>query len=211
MTLDGKIASRTGHSQWISNPASRKVVHELRGRMDAIVIGAGTLHADDPILTARPPGPRTPTRIVVDRRASLPLSSKLVQTVKEAPVLLAATTLADPGHVARLQQAGVEVMDFPESERGVDLAALLQELGRRKFTNILVEGGGTLLGSFFDADLIDEVHVFIAPKLIGGANAPTPLAGLGLAKIPELSQLTDTLVQSLEGDVYIKGRFQTDH
>ncbi len=209
MTLDGKIAAHTGHSQWISNPASRKVVHELRGRMDAILIGKATALADDPLLTARPQGPRTATRIIVDRLASLPLSSRLVQTVKDAPVLIAATNEADPNRIAQLQNAGVEVVTFPESHKGrVDVAALLQELGGRRLTNVLVEGGGQLLGSFFDAKLMDEVHVFIAPKLVGGQPSPSPLAGMGLKTIPELPQLTDLKIQTLEGDVYINGRLR---
>lgn len=208
MTLDGKIASRTGHSQWISGSASRKVVHDLRGRMDAILIGSGTAHTDDPLLTARPPGPRTALRIVVDQKASLPLSSKLVQAIGEAPLLIAATHAADPKQVARLQQAGVEVAIFPEAFGRVDIAALLRELGQRKLTNILIEGGGQLLGSFFDAGLIDEVHIFIAPKLVGGVTSPTPLAGKGLEKIPDLSQLTDLTVLPLEDDLYVNARLR---
>ena len=180
MTLDGKIASRSGHSQWISGPASRRIVHKLRGRMDAILVGAGTQRADDPRLTARPPGPRTPMRIVVDRLARTPLSSRLVQTLEEAPVLIAATEAADAQNVAALEQAGVEVLRLPMWENAmVDVSALLQELGQRKFTNVLVEGGERLLGSFFDAGLIDEVHVFIAPKLVSGLTSPTPMRGPG--------------------------------
>lgn len=207
MTLDGKIASRTGHSQWISNPTSRGVVHQLRGRMDAILVGAGTVRSDDPLLTVRPKGPRTPTRIVVDRLALLPLTSRLVQTIEEAPVLIAATEGADKTHIAELQKAGVEVLTFSKTQGDrVDLNALLRELGKRQLSNILVEGGGQLLGSFFDADLIDELHVFLAPKLVGGQAASSPVEGLGLETIPELSQLTEQTIQILEGDVYINGR-----
>ncbi len=208
MTLDGKIASRCGHSQWISGPESRRIAHDLRGRMDAILVGAGTQRADDPRLTARPPGPRMPLRIVVDRFAKTPVASRLVQTLEEAPVLIAATDEADPRNAAALEKAGVEVLRLPQCETGmVDVSALLQELGARKLTNVLVEGGEMLLGSFFDAASIDEVHVFIAPKIVGGANSPTPMRGAGLERIPERAQLTDLEIQTLGGDVYIHGRW----
>ncbi len=207
MTLDGKIASRSGHSQWISGPASRRVVHDLRGRMDAILVGAGTARMDNPLLTARPPGPRTATRIVVDRLAKVSLSSQLVKTIDEAPVLIAATDEADSNRVARLQEAGVEVVTLPAREDArVDVLALLKELGKRRMTHILVEGGEQLLGSFFDAGVIDEWHVFLAPKLVGGPTSPTPMRGEGLAEIPQVSQLKDRKIQILAEDVYIHAR-----
>lgn len=208
MTLDGKIASRTGHSQWISNAASRRLVHQLRGRMDAILVGAGTAKMDDPLLTARPAGPRIPTRIVVDRLAGVSRSSQLVQTLEDGPVIVAATDEADESHITQLRKAGVEVLALQKTEASrVDLVALMEELGKRQFTNVLVEGGGQLLGSFFDAELIDELHIFVAPKLVGGQAASSPIEGLGLEKIPEHSQLTDRTIQILDGDIYINGRF----
>ncbi|HEX6985238.1 MAG TPA: bifunctional diaminohydroxyphosphoribosylaminopyrimidine deaminase/5-amino-6-(5-phosphoribosylamino)uracil reductase RibD [Planctomycetaceae bacterium] len=218
MTLDGKIASRTRHSKWISNPASRAIVHELRGRMDAIVVGIGTALADDPQLTARPPGPRTPTRIIVAARGVLPIGSQLVRTACETPVLLATTDRADSGRLQALEAAGVEILrckpagsprqDKPGGSPRVDLAALMAELGRRRMTHVLVEGGSALLGSLFDADLIDEVHVFLAPKLVGGADALPPLAGVGLDRIPETSQLDVPEITVTGGDVYVRGRIK---
>lgn len=217
MTLDGKIASNTGESRWISNEASRAIAHRLRGRMDAIIIGKATALIDDPLLTARPPGPRTATRIVVDCRASLPLDSQLVRTVDQAPVLVAAAESAPAENVARLESAGVEVLRIRSSVSGVQSQTLnpqlstlnlLQELGRRQMTNVLVEGGGTLLGSFFDRRLIDEVHVFVAPKLLGGADAVTPIAGQGLTDLSQLPQLEHPEIEFLDGDVYIHGRLQ---
>ncbi len=209
MTLDGKIASSTGHSQWISGPASRRIVHQLRGRMDAILVGAGTARLDDPLLTARPPGARTPTRIVVDRFAALPLTSQLVKTREEAPVLIACTEDANKKHITELEQIGVEVISLPKTETGrVDLSALLTELGHRQMTHILVEGGEQLLGSLFDQELMDELHVFVAPKLVSGENSPTPLRGIGLPQIPEHAQLADLEIQTLENDVYIHARIQ---
>jgi len=216
MTLDGKIATRTRHSKWISNRQSRELVHTLRGRMDAIIVGAGTALADDPLLTARPPGPRTPTRIVVDAQGKLRPDSQLAQTARITPVLLATTPGADASRLQALEQLGVEVLHCepvgssrrtkPDGSHGVDLAAFLNELGRRRMTNVLVEGGGALLGSFFDAELIDEVHVVIAPKLVGGSEAVTPVGGIGLAQVPELSQLDAPSITLLGDDVYVNGR-----
>ena len=210
MTLDGKIASREGHSQWISGAASRRIVHQLRGRMDAIVVGAATARIDDPLLTARPQGPRTATRIIVDPQATLPLTSRLIQTLEQAPVMIVAGESAEMSKVSRLEQAGAEVLRLPETAGGhVGLEELLKELGRRQFTNILIEGGGQLLGSFFDANLIDEVHVFIAPKLVGGKASPSPIQGVGLPKIPDRSQFASLEIQTIEDDVYIRGRVST--
>ncbi|MCH7990716.1 MAG: bifunctional diaminohydroxyphosphoribosylaminopyrimidine deaminase/5-amino-6-(5-phosphoribosylamino)uracil reductase RibD [Planctomycetes bacterium] len=203
MTLDGKIASKTGASQWISNEASRELVHQLRGRMDAVIIGSQTAHIDNPLLTARPPGPRKPTRIILDSNAELALDSQLVQTVDEAPVLVVASQSAPQENVKRLQEAGIEVLKL--SANSSSLRPLLKNLGQREMTNVLVEGGGRLLGSFFDQNLVDEVHVFVAPKIVGGKNAVTPVAGIGLETIPELSQLHHLKFQNIEDNVYIHG------
>ncbi|MEX0700829.1 MAG: bifunctional diaminohydroxyphosphoribosylaminopyrimidine deaminase/5-amino-6-(5-phosphoribosylamino)uracil reductase RibD [Planctomycetales bacterium] len=206
MTLDGKIATRTGSSRWISNESSRAVVHALRGRMDAIIVGARTAERDDPLLTARPPGPRVAARIVVDRDAALPLESQLVRSLEQAPLLVAASPAAPDENVQRLMDAGVEVLRFEtEASGAIPIAALLDELGRREMTNVLVEGGGELLGAFFDAGEIDEAHVFIAPKLIGGRAAVTPIAGTGLPEMPQLPSLDDPRIELLEGDVYVHG------
>lgn len=211
MTLDGKIASRTGHSQWISNTASRTVVHELRGRMDAIVVGIGTALADDPLLTARPPGPRVATRVVIDPQARLPLGSRLAVTAREAPVLCVVSTMAPPDRVAALKATGIEVWRTNLDDRHrIPPAAWLAELGLRRMTNVLVEGGGRLLGGLFDAGLIDEWHVFLAPKLVGGQNAVSPLAGAGLDQIPVHSQLVGTTIDLLDGDLLIRGRTRRD-
>jgi diaminohydroxyphosphoribosylaminopyrimidine deaminase/5-amino-6-(5-phosphoribosylamino)uracil reductase len=205
MTLDGKIATRTGDSKWVSNETSRRRVHELRGRMDAVVVGVGTVLADDPLLTARPPGPRTPTRIVLDSRLRLPLQSRLVQTAREAPTLVATAVRVNPERAIALETCGVEVLHLPSSEGRPEATALLHELGRRRFTNVLVEGGGAVLGSFLDARSIDEVHVFVAPKLVGGGAALTPVGGLGVAALAEALPVAEWRVEQLDGDVLLHG------
>ncbi|MBC8352709.1 MAG: bifunctional diaminohydroxyphosphoribosylaminopyrimidine deaminase/5-amino-6-(5-phosphoribosylamino)uracil reductase RibD [Planctomycetes bacterium] len=206
MSLDGKIATRTGNSQWISNEASRAVVHKIRGRVDAIIVGSGTARVDDPMLTARPPGPRVATRIVLDSAASLSVDSQLVQTTDTAPVLVVATSDAPAENVTRLMNSGCEVLVCDGTTPAERLRNLLADLGQRRMTNVLVEGGATLLGTLRDADAIDEAHVFIAPKIVGGANALSPIGGSGLEIISNTKPLADWTVTELDGDIYAKGR-----
>jgi diaminohydroxyphosphoribosylaminopyrimidine deaminase/5-amino-6-(5-phosphoribosylamino)uracil reductase len=206
MTLDGKIATGTGNSRWISNKASQQVVHQIRGRVDAILIGRGTATTDDPQLTARPPGPRIAVRIVADSRASLSLESQLVRTARDVPVMVAADSEAASVDCSRLRATGCEVLICDGQTPQARLECLFDELGRRRMTNVFVEGGGRLLGSLFDAGLIDEVHAFIAPKLVGGGQAPGPVAGRGLDVMSAATRLTDTAVQEIEGDIYLRGR-----
>jgi diaminohydroxyphosphoribosylaminopyrimidine deaminase / 5-amino-6-(5-phosphoribosylamino)uracil reductase len=215
MSLDGKIATHSGDSRWISNEQSRAVVHRLRGRMDAILVGAGTALRDDPLLTARPAGPRVATRIVVDSTVQIPLNSRLIQSAREVPLLVAATPAAATDNVRRLEQQGAEVLILPlaadgnhstHAAQGIDLHSLFQELGRRRFTNVLVEGGSRLFGSLFDSDLADEVHVFVAPKIVGGSQAVSAVAGHGNSFINEAVNLGEVHFEQLADDVYINAR-----
>lgn len=206
MTLDGKLAARSGDSRWISSEASRQVVHQLRGRVDAIVIGRGTAAQDDPLLTARPAGARIATRVVLDRRAELLSSSKLVQTASEAPLLVVAGPEASEADCRRLREARCEVLVLPCTTRDEQLRHLLHELGRRRMTNVLVEGGAAVLGALFDAGLIDEVFAFIAPKIIGGANSKTPVAGEGHEWMSQALSLGDVKWQQIAEDLFLRGR-----
>jgi diaminohydroxyphosphoribosylaminopyrimidine deaminase/5-amino-6-(5-phosphoribosylamino)uracil reductase len=201
MTLDGKLATRTGDSKWISNEASRRRVHELRGRMDAILVGIGTVLADDPLLTARPPGPRTATRIVLDSRGRTPPTCQLAATARTVPTLI--VTAGD--EAAALRQVGCEVRAVDAEDGRPSVGALLDELGRRRMTNVLVEGGSEVLGSFLDAGEIDEVHVFIAPRLAGGREALSPVGGRGVGRIAEALPLAGWQVEVVEGDVLLQG------
>ncbi|RIK83285.1 MAG: bifunctional diaminohydroxyphosphoribosylaminopyrimidine deaminase/5-amino-6-(5-phosphoribosylamino)uracil reductase RibD [Planctomycetota bacterium] len=206
MTLDGRVATRAGDSKWISSEASRAIVHQLRGRVDAIMIGRGTAIADDPLLTARPPGARIPLRIVVDTHAQLPLESQLVRTANEFDTLVAVSIEADRAKCRALAEAGCEVFALAAGTPADRLWELVEELAGRQITNVLVEGGPTLLGSMFDAGLIDEVHAFIAPKLVGGLFAKPPIAGAGRALLDEAARLGNVEVQQVGEDVYIRGR-----
>jgi diaminohydroxyphosphoribosylaminopyrimidine deaminase/5-amino-6-(5-phosphoribosylamino)uracil reductase len=218
MSLDGKIATASGDSKWISGEASRAIVHQLRGRMDAIVVGRRTVELDDPLLTARPAGSRIATRIVVDSRASLSTSSRLIQTARETPVIVVATHSAPAENIARLRSARCEVLSIDPKDQALatdlnkypDIDRLLGELGRRRMTNVLVEGGGELLGSFFDAHAVDEVHIFIAPKIIGGVVAPSPVGGVGVETIATSMRLIDPQIHHSGDDLYVQSRIRRD-
>jgi diaminohydroxyphosphoribosylaminopyrimidine deaminase/5-amino-6-(5-phosphoribosylamino)uracil reductase len=205
MSLDGHVATASGESRWISSEASRSVVHRLRARVDAILVGIGTALADDPLLTARPPGPRTLLRIVLDSTARLPPASQLVRTAREHPVLVAVGPEARRNAIGLLEKAGCEVWQFPAAGPAERLADLLAELGRRQLTNLLVEGGPTVLGGFFDAGLVDEVQAFIAPKIIGGDAAPAAVAGLGIRSMHKAPRLSIESIESLGNDCFICG------
>jgi len=206
MTLDGKIATRTGASQWISGESSRRLAHGLRGRVDAIMIGRQTARMDNPLLTARPPGPRTALRVVVDTRASLASASRLVRTAGEVPLLVAVGDASPPSERRRLEQAGCEVFVSRSDSHAGRLDQLLAELGRRQMTNVLVEGGGHLLGALFDVAAIDEVHVFVAPKVLGGEIARSPVEGEGVAEIARAFELDHPQWQQVGDDLYLSGR-----
>lgn len=205
MTLDGKIATRTGDSKWISNEASRRPVHELRGRVDAILVGIGTALADDPLLTARPPGPRKAVRVVLDSQARLSVASQLAKTAWQTPTLVVTAEEPPASRVAELKALGCEFLHLPSLHQRPTVPALLTELGRRRMTNVLVEGGSEVLGSFFDAGALDEVHVFIAPRLAGGGEARTPIAGRGVERIAEALTLRQWRIEQLDGDIVVQG------
>ena len=211
MTLCGKIATRSAESRWISGPQSRAIVHELRSRVDAIIVGGRTARLDDPLLTARLEDPqatpsRTALRVVLDTHASLSSDSQLLRTAGETPLLVAVGEASAADDRKRLQAAGCEVFVCEGESHHQRLDMLLLEFGRRRMTNVLVEGGGRLLGSLFDAGHVDEVHAFIAPKIVGAADAPSPVAGIGLAEILQAATLVEPVIRQVGDDVYVWGR-----
>jgi diaminohydroxyphosphoribosylaminopyrimidine deaminase/5-amino-6-(5-phosphoribosylamino)uracil reductase len=212
MTLDGKLATRTGDSRWISSESSRAIVHQLRGRVDAVIVGSGTARIDNPLLTARPVDradcKRTATRIVVDSAASLDPESRLVQTARDVPVLVVVATEAPLEACQRLSDAGVEIFRCAGETHLARLGTLLQELGRRQMTNLLFEGGSKLLGTIFEMRAVDEVHAFIAPIIAGGSRALSPVGGVGREKMEDALALADISIEELAGDVYIHGRIR---
>jgi diaminohydroxyphosphoribosylaminopyrimidine deaminase/5-amino-6-(5-phosphoribosylamino)uracil reductase len=202
MTLDGKIATRTGDSKWISGERARRYTHDLRGRMDAIIVGIGTVLADNPSLTVRPPGPRVPVRTILDSQGRLPNDSSLATTARDAPVLM--ITAIESARASALRALGCEVMTLPADDGRPEVESLLEELGRRRMANVLVEGGSQVLGSFFDARAVDEVHVFVAPMIAGG-NATTAVAGSGVDKISQALCLAEWSITEIGKDILIHG------
>ncbi|MCA9133202.1 MAG: bifunctional diaminohydroxyphosphoribosylaminopyrimidine deaminase/5-amino-6-(5-phosphoribosylamino)uracil reductase RibD [Planctomycetales bacterium] len=209
MSLDGRIATRSGHSKWISGKESRATVQQLRGRVDAILIGSGTALADDPLLTARTesPPPRTALRVVADSRLSTPLTSQLVHTAEHTPVLFWAGPEATAAQAEALRERGCLVHISPQQQAQRRLDDLLHTLAvEYQATNLLVEGGGNLLGSLFDLQQIDQIEVFLAPKIIGGGEALSPLLGLGCDLLEQGPRCHITQVQPSGEDTHLSGR-----
>jgi diaminohydroxyphosphoribosylaminopyrimidine deaminase / 5-amino-6-(5-phosphoribosylamino)uracil reductase len=172
VTLDGKLATASGDSRWVSGPRSREMAHALRDELDAVLVGIGTALADDPRLTARGRGQRDPVRVVVDSTARLPPDARVLRQRSKAPTLVACTLRADPRRVKALQRAGAEIVLCQSHDGRVDLKDLLRRLAGRGLTSVLVEGGAAIHGSFLSGRLWDELYLFIAPKVAGG-NAPS--------------------------------------
>lgn len=209
MSVDGKIATRTGDSQWISSAESRRDVHRLRGLVDCIVVGAGTARADDPLLTCRDAElRRTAVRLVLcGRRAPAP-DSRLARTARETPVLLAHVEGIPPDGLDQLLSAGCEALPLPADGQvagHVDLGALLDALGVRRMTNVLVEGGSAVLGSLAAAGLVDRVLAYVAPRVIGGSTAPGPVGGEGPASMAGALDLADCEVTRMGPDALVRG------
>lgn len=189
-SLDGKIATRTGDSKWISDAACRAHAHRVRGRMDAIVVGVGTVLTDDPLLTCRAGRPRrVATRIILDTRLRTPLRAQLVRTARRVPTWVFCGPEAPRRRVQALERAGCVVRPVRRTRAGLSLPGVLDTLGAFHMTNVLVEGGAKLLGRFFDEALADECHIYVAPRLIGGADAPGPLGGRGVERVADAAAL----------------------
>ncbi|MDU2065960.1 MAG: bifunctional diaminohydroxyphosphoribosylaminopyrimidine deaminase/5-amino-6-(5-phosphoribosylamino)uracil reductase RibD [Sporomusaceae bacterium] len=211
MTLDGKIATATGQSQWITGPAARQTVHRLRNQYDGILVGIGTVLADDPLLTTRlPEGPGcNPTRIILDSKARTPLDAKVV-TNKEARTIIAVTKSASMDKVKALEAAGVTVWTISEGPSGLNLRELFSRLASYPVTSILVEGGAAVNASVLAENLADKVAWFVAPKILGGKTAPSPIGGSGVASLSQAYELEDLAIEQLEEDIlisaYLKSR-----
>lgn len=206
MSLDGKIATATGQSQWISNEESRYEVHRLRDIHDGILVGINTALKDNPSLTTRLTEyeGKNPIRIVVDSQARLPLTSKLVQDGL-AETIVATTAKAPAERVQTLEAAGVKVLTCGTGD-SVDLELMMQKLGELRITSVLVEGGGSVNYSLLQAGLVDRVYAFIAPKLIGGRTALTPVEGEGFGELAQAVELEKIQLKQLGDDVFITGK-----
>lgn len=204
-SLDGRTATRTGDSRWITGEQSRARVQELRHEYDAILIGAGTALIDDPLLTDRSgKARRRPlTRVVLDRRARLSPDSRLALTARDAPVLVFSSASAPASAISALESRGVEVIRAENDVR--DLSILLKELANRSIQSVLVEGGATIAGAFLDAGLVDKASFFIAPIIIGGSDASPAVCGSGAERIVDAVNLHDVEITQHGRDVEITG------
>jgi len=215
ITLDGRIATGAGHSRWISGEASRARAHELRAEADAVLVGVGTVLADDPLLTVRDAPGASPLRVVVDSRLRTPAGSRLVASAAGSPVLLAHTAAGRDAAPAIAGSAGVELLQCPADARGrIDLPWLVDELTRRGALSLLVEGGARLHGGFAAAGLADRAVLFVAPRVFG--SGPSWLAFDGVAEVGEGLALEALEIEPLGGDLLIRARFAgspafTDH
>ena len=209
MSADGKAATRAGDSRWVSSAESRRIVHEERGRTDCVMVGAGTAAADDPLLTCRDAERRrVAARLVVCGARAIPAASRLTSSTAEGPIILTFPAGREPSGLADAVGAGCEALPVEasaEAPERVDLTALLDELGRRGMTNVLVEGGGRLLGSLLDEGLLDRVMIFIAPVLVGGAEAAPVIAGRGVEKIAGAHGLRHATWRRVGPDMLLEG------
>lgn len=206
VTLDGRTATVTGDSRWITGDESRALVHELRDRLDAVMVGIGTVLRDDPLLTTRlPGGGRDAARIVVDSRLRIPENAAILGVESPAPTIIATTAVAPVDKIARLEARGVQVVVADPGEVGVDLGDLMHGLGARGIQSILLEGGSTLNASALKAGIIDRVMIFVAPLLIGGGEAPGIFAGRGVERLAEALRLSEIKVRRYGDDTLIEG------
>ena len=204
MTLDGKIAAFTGKSKWITGEAARAHVQELRRDLSGIMVGVGTVLADDPLLTCRLPDSKNPVRIICDTHLRTPLDSNIVKTAGDVPTIFA-TCVTDPEKIARFEEKGCRILQVKATDGHPDLAELMKKLGGEKIDSILLEGGGTLNWSALRSGVVNRVMAYISPKLFGGASARTPVEGRGVMD-PQLAFMRkDTQISKIGDDYLIQG------
>jgi diaminohydroxyphosphoribosylaminopyrimidine deaminase/5-amino-6-(5-phosphoribosylamino)uracil reductase len=209
MTLDGKVATRTGDSQWISGESSRARAHRWRAESDAVAVGIGTALMDDPRLTARVEGvARQPRHVVFDSEARLPLDSQLVKGAGDVPLIVVCSRAAKRTSVEALEAAGVDVIVATGENEGARVGHALDELGARDIQSLLLEGGPHLAGAFLEAGEIDEARMFIAPLLLGGAKAKTAVEGIGVGDVGEAGRALAIETERIEDDVLVIARFK---
>ncbi len=207
MSLDGKIATRTGDSKWISGEKSRKRVHELRNQYSGIMLGINTVIKDDPVLNIRTINGNTknPIRIVVDSKARISLKAKIINSPEIAQTIIAVTAKAPDEKLSQLREKGIRVIVCPEQNIRVNLRFLMQELAKQNIDSILLEGGGTLNFEAMHQGIVDKVIVFIAPKIIGGAEAITPVEGMGISRLGNAIELENLKTIQSGQDIMVEG------
>lgn len=207
MTLDGKIATSTGDSRWISSEASRQYVHQLRNTCDAIMVGIGTVLKDDPMLNTRlnQPDTKDPIRVIIDSQLDLPLQSKIVRSAKEQRTIIFCHQRANPDRMELLKQNSIEVIPIAGSRDELFLEEAFKILGEIGIMSLLVEGGGEINGYLVEKGLLDKLYCFIAPKMVGGREAPTPVGGKGIPVLNDALPLKSMEITRFENDILITG------
>lgn len=203
MTADGKIATRTGASKWITGARAREEVQHMRSRCMGIMAGIGTVLADDPLLTVRLEGRRSPVRIICDSHLRIPLDSQICRTARQYPTILACAE-ADEEKTRALQAIGIQVISCPSPQGEVDLKRLMEILGQQGIDSIFLEGGATLNESVLCRNLVQKINVFIAPKLFGGEKSKTPIAGLGVETPSQAIPLRLTKIRQIGDDLLLE-------
>lgn len=207
VSLDGKIATVTGESRWITGEAARRRVHEMRNEVDAVLVGIGTVLRDDPLLTTRLgiPGQRDPVRVIVDNMARLPLRARVINPGSAAPTVVAVGPKAPDDKVERLREAGATVLVLSQSAPRVSLPSLMEALAAREITSVLIEGGAEIHASALAEEIVDKVAFFVAPILVGGRTAPSAVGGPGIEKLADALRLRDVRFTPLDQDLLIEG------
>jgi diaminohydroxyphosphoribosylaminopyrimidine deaminase/5-amino-6-(5-phosphoribosylamino)uracil reductase len=206
VSLDGKIATRTGDSHWISGERSRMRVHELRDQSDALMVGIGTIRRDDPLLTTRlPSGGRDPIRVIVGGRRPLPLDARVFGRTSSSPTWVAVTPDAPDERIDALERHGLTVIEAGGSDGRVNLRHLLKRLGEREITSVMIEGGEGIFTSAITAGIVDKFFIFLAPILIGGRTAPSLFGGAGVEHLLQATRLERVRFEHLEEDLMIEG------
>ncbi len=207
MTLDGKIASVTGDSRWISGESSREQVHVIRDRVSAIMVGINTVLTDNPSLTTRldSKSGNDPVRIIVDSRGKIPVDSRVINSGSAAGVILATTSAIGCEKEKILTDRGVRILKLDGAQGHVDLSRLMEELHREEMDSVLLEGGGSLNAAALNSEIVDKVMVFIAPKIIGGRDAKTPVEGEGIQFMKDALELRDISISRFDEDILIEG------
>jgi diaminohydroxyphosphoribosylaminopyrimidine deaminase / 5-amino-6-(5-phosphoribosylamino)uracil reductase len=205
-SLDGKTATRTGESQWITGPEARMVVQGMRNRHDVVMVGIGTVLADDPRLNCRISGGRDPIRLVVDSNLRIPDSATIFNSSDSAPLMVATLKKHSKKKIKKLTDRNVQVVLCKETAAGqVDLADMMQRLGRLEITSVLSEAGGILSDALLNAGVVDRLALFLAPKLIGGQEAPGLLQGLGVKHLAKAQEIADLKVTKIGRDLFLEG------
>lgn len=211
MSLDGKIITSTGESKWITGETSRQQVHQLRNELTSIMVGVNTIIEDNPRLTCRLNKARNPIRIVVDTTLRIPINAYVIEHSGEAQTIIASTERADMDKVLKLRNKGIKVLITPLKNSQVDLQDLMFQLGALNIDSILLEGGSTLNFSALQEGIVDKVQFYIAPKLIGGEKAKTPVGGVGINQLKDAFLLKDMCLTKVGEDILIEGYLKGDN